>query len=95
MRGEWERCDQRRPSWIRHGIRIAVHVCQLDGGDGAPGVIGVFGIPRSDDRICQRDIEQCQQMRVLREREVPLGGKPGCHRVPEIGRIGRIPELDL
>ena len=81
------RCDQQRgPVGVDRGGGIAVQVSALDGGDRAPHVVGVFGVPAGDGRIGQRHVKLRHQAgigadrvalgcRHLRGDQVPVAGR--------------------
>ena len=97
--GVGRRDEQGRPIGVDHGGGIAVLVGVLNGGDGAPCVVGVLGVPTGDGRVGQSDVELGHQAGIGAERVALGGGHLGGDVGPMAGRgvaaaaIG--PELGL
>src|SRR5438477_6504281 len=65
---EWE------PVWIGFGVRVVIQIGLLDGYDGSPEVINVFGIPGGDATVRHCNVEQREETRVLGQRGRPIRG---------------------
>ncbi len=84
--------DQRQPVRIGNGVGIAVGVGRADRRHRPPEIVGVLRVVEGDDRVCEREVQQCEEARGLRGGQVMAQGD-GLRDLVPVVLDGPVPEL--